>query len=769
MTDLPEAQVKPLSHWSAIWVLPLIALFIAGWLAWQGYNQRGVKVEVLFESGEGIEVGKTAVVYKGMSVGTVRDLRLDEDRARQVVVATLEMNRDFEDHLRARTRFWLVRPSITLGGISGLETLVSGNYIGVSVGDGDKVRRFEALSEEPPMTDTRFGLHLTLQADSLGSLNRGSPVFYRQIQVGQVKNYMLSADQRTVEIQVFIKPEYTSLVHSQTRFWNASGVSVEAGLGGVKVHTESLASVVAGGIAFATPDSRKDDQPVDPAIPFRLYEDFETAQVGVSTTVILEDYDGLQEGRTPVLHKGRQVGLLKTLAIDSSLRRAEAELSMDPAFEEHLVEGTDFWVVKPSLSWAGVSGLDALVKGNYIAMRPGPSGAAPQRTFRALAKAPPLDLNAPGRHLVLVADTLGSLDVGSPVLFRQIKVGSVQHYEFSRDRQKVLINVHVEPAYAGLINTSSRFWNVSGISITGGLSGLQVRSESLQSLLLGGVAFETPDRQAPPGQRLPQFELYADRDQALERGTQIDIRLARGDGIVVGTPIRYKGLEVGQVESVGLSDDLQTVRLTARITEADEHFVRVGARYRVVRPELGLLRTAHLDTLISGPYLEVQPGRPEAARQTRFVAQEDLPEATEAAGLDLVLSAPRLGSIKPGNIVTYREVAVGRVTDYELGPNADRVLIRIRIEPRFAPLVRTGSRFWETSGFGFDFSLLKGASIRTDSLESLIEGGIAFATPEGGAMGNQALPGQTFALFATPENEWLEWAPKIALTAEKRP
>lgn len=116
--------------------------------------------------------------------------------------------------------------------------------------------------------------------------------------------------------------------------------------------------------------------------------------------------------------------------------------------------------------------------------------------------------------------------------------------------------------------------------------------------------------------------------------------------------------------------------------------------------------------------------------------------------------------------VTYREVAVGKVTDFELGPNADRVLISILIEPRYTSLVRSGSRFWNTSGFGFDFGLLKGAQLRTESVETLMEGGIAFATPEGEQMGKPALPGQTFLLFDEANEEWLRWAPKIALKGD---
>lgn len=762
MTDLPQANTRPASSWSAIWILPLIALAIGAWLAWEAYSERGIYIEVVFESAEGIEIGKTSVLYKGMTIGVVRDLRLGDDERRQVVVAEIEMNKDVDSYLRSGTRFWLVRPSVTLAGITGLETLVSGNYIGISPADGEDTRRFVALTEEPPMSDSRIGLHLTLKADRLGSLNRGSPVFYRQIQVGQVKNFVLAEDDSTVEVQLYIQPEYAHLVRKHTRFWNASGVTVDAGLTGVKFRTESLASIVAGGIAFATPAHRKDSPATDPSIPFRLYEDFDAAQAGIKTLVSLQDFDGLQAGRTTVIYKGMQVGLLKKLDIDSDLSGAQAELSIDPLFEDYLVDDTQFWVVKPSVSVAGISGLEALVRGNYISVRPGEKGAPARRNFVARAKAPPLDIRSPGLHLVLTADNLGSLDVGSPVLYRQVRVGSVQSYQFSRDQQRVVVGVHIEQPYADLVNSSSRFWNASGISLTGGLSGIEVRSESLQSLLAGGIAFETPDPQAAATRKVPRFELHKDRDSAIRRGTSVEIRLDRGDGLGAGTPIRYKGLEVGEVDSVTLSDDLGHVVLRARITAAESRIARTGTQFWVVRPELGLMRTANLDTLVSGPYLEVAPGKSGAAAQARFVGQEREPQKA-GEGLALVLSAARLGSIKPGNAVTYREVKVGEVTSYELGQTADRVLIRVLIEPRYAALVHTGSRFWETSGFGVDFSLFKGASLRTDSLESLIEGGVAFATPDGERMGQRALPGQTFALFKEPQEEWFDWAPKIEL------
>jgi len=541
MSDLPTAKTRPASNWSAIWVLPLIALIIGGWLGWRAYSQTGIEIQLRFESGEGVQANKTEVVYKGMPVGKVKTLALDDEGNSKGVIATVEMNKDVEQYLKTNTRFWLVKPSVSLAGITGLETLVSGNYIAVNPGDGEPTRKFKALVEEPPLSDAKPGLHLTIKAERLGSLNRGSPVFYKQIQVGQIKSFLLSEDQNTVELKVYIEPTYANLVRKHTRFWNASGISIDANLSGVKVRSESLSSIVAGGIAFATPENRKDSPPTDPSLPFRLYEDFDAAQAGIRVKVKLTDFEGLQAGRTPVMYKGIQVGSLKALKVDSDLTSATAELTLDPLAEDYLVQGTQFWTVKPSISLAGITGLEALVKGNYIAIRPGDKGAAPQREFEARAKAPPLDLRAPGLHMVLFTDNLGSLDVGSPILYKQVKVGSVQSYQFSHTRKQLVIGVHIEKEYEGLVNGSTRFWNVSGITLTGGLAGgIQIKSESLQSLMAGGIAFETPVPNVPLKKRIPRFRLFANQEEAAQRGTLVHIKVDRADGLRAGTPVRFK-------------------------------------------------------------------------------------------------------------------------------------------------------------------------------------------------------------------------------------
>ncbi len=211
----------------------------------------------------------------------------------------------------------------------------------------------------------------------------------------------------------------------------------------------------------------------------------------------MNDVSGIDPGRTPVMFNGVQVGLVKSIDMGKDYSSATADLAMDPRVERHAAGRHRILDRQAKHLLAGITGLEALVKGNYIDVRFAKSGA-PSREFTIRPKAPPLNTDAPGLHLVLTSDKLGSIDIGAPILYRQVRVGSVQSYQLSRDRQRVVVGVHIEPEYAHLVNTSTRFWNSSGITLTGNLSGVQVKSESLQTLITGGISFDTSIRRRRP-------------------------------------------------------------------------------------------------------------------------------------------------------------------------------------------------------------------------------------------------------------------------------
>lgn len=325
---LPDARVVQRGHWSLIWLIPLVAAAVAGWLAWQTLSQRGPEITLTFQNGDGLVAGQTRVRHKAVELGTVGSVRLSENLDH--VVVRLRMTRDAEAFLTDRARFWVVRPRVSAGNISGLETLVSGAYIELDPGGrgGETRRDFTGLAEPPGIRSGEPGRTLRLTTDRIGSLGTGSAVLYRDITVGEVLGYDVTENGRgPVAINAFIRAPYDKLVDAGTRFWNASGVSVRLGAEGVRLELESLQAALSGGIAF---DTSADGQgaPITPDGAFPLYPTRDAARAaGYRQRIpLLAFFDrsarGLAVG-APVEMLGIQIGTVTEVGLTSDIGRGE--------------------------------------------------------------------------------------------------------------------------------------------------------------------------------------------------------------------------------------------------------------------------------------------------------------------------------------------------------------------------------------------------------------------------------------------------------------
>ena len=269
--EIPQAVVHTRRQISIVWLVPLIAMLIGGWLAYKGLSEKGPVVTISFESAEGLEAGKTKVKYKDVELGQVDTIRFNADLSR--VLVTAELVKEAAPYLTENTRFWVVRPRVTASGVSGLGTLFSGAYIGMDPGmEGEPARDYKGLEIPPVVTTGMPGRDFILWATTLGSLDVGAPVYYRQIQVGQVIGYDLEESGKSLKIKIFINAPHHKLVKKDTRFWNASGFDLKLDASGLKLNTESLVSIMMGGIAFDTPTSLEASGPAGVDQIFRLYE-----------------------------------------------------------------------------------------------------------------------------------------------------------------------------------------------------------------------------------------------------------------------------------------------------------------------------------------------------------------------------------------------------------------------------------------------------------------------------------------------------------------
>ncbi len=258
---------------------------------------------------------------------------------------------------------------------------------------------------------------------------------------------------------------------------------------------------------------------------------------------------------------------------------------------------------------------------------------------------------------------------------------------------------------------------------------------------------------------------YLVYDRVQEFGPKITIKFKDGGGLKTGqTPIKYRGVPIGEVTAVELSEDQEYVLVRARLRRSARSIAREGSIFWIVRPEVGLGNITGLGTVITGPEIEVLPGTGEA--KSEFVGLEGSPVALERKGLKIVLVSRHLGSLKPNSPVYYRGIEVGAVQDSQLSSNATTVDIHVFIKQRYARLVRNGSKFWNVSGVDVSAGLFRGVELKVESLKALVAGGIAFATPED-PKDRPAKEGTVFRLYDEPQKEWLQWTPKIPMSVEK--
>jgi paraquat-inducible protein B len=322
---------------SPVWLVPGIALVIALAMGLRAWQQQGTHIDIVFAEAGGMEVGKTSVRLKEVPVGKVVKMALSQD-LRQVI-ATVAIDRAMSQHLSENTRFWLVQPRVSTSGISNLGTLVSGVYIVMDPGaPGPDKSRFEGLNEPPAVQSDDKGTQYVLKAATLGALDIGSPVYYRELRVGEVISYQLAADGQSVEARIFVKEPYDRLVASSSRFWNVSGFDVSLGMEGVTAEMTSLSSLVLGGVAFDSPGFSAGSKAV-PHQRFRLFDSRASAETGALQNLVTyrlrfsHSVKGLKVG-APVEFRGLPVGEVQGISMQTpepGSGQLEVVIGMAPA------------------------------------------------------------------------------------------------------------------------------------------------------------------------------------------------------------------------------------------------------------------------------------------------------------------------------------------------------------------------------------------------------------------------------------------------------
>ncbi len=713
----------------------------------------GPSIEVYFEETPGIFEGKTRLTYRGVEAGIIQAVTLDKELGNVVVKIRLKK---FAAGLASRdTVFWIERPVFNIAEMTGIESIVVGNSIQASMPGGPPCLSFRGQSK-PPLVPLKPGYFtVNIEGRKVPFLNKGAPVYHRGITAGFVRSKTLDATGNTI-IELSIAPEFRSTVRTTSRFWSLPASRLSLGQHGFEIDIEGIEALIQGAISYDHFEREGMEASANLLFPL-LPTEFAAQCSGSPLKVDFDDGRGLLPGQTTVNYLGYPIGFVETMQIDPSTSSLEATIRLDPSLDSLAREDSVFRIVRPHISIEQISGLDTLLTGAYISLEPGSSESL-ATSFRGVSSEGNTSeaLADSGLQIILRADELPGLGNGTPLLHKGIVVGSVLEKSLDDDGMPILRAV-IDHAYSATVSEQSRFWRVAATTVKAGPGVLEVEVENLKSLLHGGIAFDSFGAKGKTSEPDTEFRLYRTEAAAKAVSSPVRIQFKNGRGLAAWrTEVRYLGIPVGLVEKVETKNG--SVVATVRLDQGNDDLLRKGSIYSIVRPNISLQGITGLETLISGVYIECIPG--DSTQKTDFFVGRPTIESEDFlhGGLTIQLTAPET-PITLGSPIVYRGITIGSIVERNLTPDSRGIVLTATIDRQYARLVRTNTRFWNSSGLQASLGFLK---FRIDA-ETIVSpvGRISMGTPDSAPLDPKAKSGASYELFSAPEPSWLKWNPAI--------
>ncbi|MGL6149051.1 MAG: MlaD family protein [Plesiomonas sp.] len=693
----PEmATVKTKRRISPFWILPIIAVTIALSLVYYTLREQGEQITIHFSSASGIVPNRTPIRFQGLEVGIVRKVTLATDL--KGVTVTADIYSQASDTLHQDTQFWLVTPKASFAGISGLDALVSGNYINMLPGSGAYASTFTALSTPPRYREYNGDLQIHLKTEDLGSLSTGSQVYYRKIPVGSVNDYRIAADNEGVIVDILIEKRFAHLVKANSRFWNTSGVQADISLAGASIKLESLNALINGAIAFDSPASGAEAND-DSTYP--LYPDLAASQRGLKIALTFPSANGLKAGSTPLMYQGLKVGVLTDLTLDKKGSVAGV-MVVDPSIKELLRTDTHIKLEKAAFSLANPAGISSLLTGPTLQLIPGEG--SPVNQFTVLDESQILQQTEGALTLSLEAPQSFGVDINQPLWLNGVIIGQV----LTRDLlpQGVRFSVVVEPRYRHLIQANSRFAAASRINVQVGFDGVEVKGASAQEWVQGGITLiNSTSGSKKSGAAKKSYTLFGDSKSALS-GIEYDalkstltLRAKELPDIQQGSVVLYRKFPIGQLLSIkptaqGEFDVAVFIDPAYRylLTAESVFWAEGGAKVEIGAGGISVQATPLTRALKGAISMDNISKIPFTKGQLRpLYASEN---AAKAIGRQIILTSDDAAKISANMPIRYLGITVGQVLTTKLANDNSHVEVSAILYPQYdAQFARKGTRF----------------------------------------------------------------------------
>jgi len=480
---------------SWVWLFPVLAALAAGTMFYRNWSNEGPTIYVQFASAPGMKPSKTLLYYRGVEAGTVTGVQLGNNL--DYVLVKVRLRKHAQDLAREGTLFWIDQPVFNLAKPSGIQSLIEGNSLQAKKGSGHPAYYFVGSDEVPLDPLEGDPLTVKLLCEKNPYVERGSEVTFRGINIGLVRKK--GVDQNGVPyVEIAFEKRYADLVCSNARFWTMPPWSLRMGSGIFELNVDSLKNFLLGGLAMDYFGTEK-GSPVPQGFEFTLLPSEEFARA-VSDPVTLEfkNAQGLSEGLTQLRYLGLPVGLVEKVTPVTGKVLVTARFLAGYDFLRR--KGTSFSIVRPQIELQKVSGLETLISGIYIDCNPGTEQGPMVSKFSGSSQddADIIEYEDGGFEVILRTSAT-RVGVGTPVLYRGVRVGKITRKNLAKGGTGVNLTASIRKQYAGLLRENTRFWNAGGMRISGGLIQLNVQSSVLESKGLGGVEFSTPAGEAGGG------------------------------------------------------------------------------------------------------------------------------------------------------------------------------------------------------------------------------------------------------------------------------
>ena len=691
-TAMPEtevvAKVRQSKRISPFWLLPFIALCIGAVLFFQIVQEQGISIRIMFSNGDGIVAGKTQIRYQGLQIGVVKKVNFTNDLQKVEVVANIYP--EAKSVLRENTKFWLVKPSASLAGISGLDALVSGNYITLQPGDGDSEHKFVAETEGPIAQLNPGDLLIHLISDDLGSISIGASIYYKKMPVGKIYDYHFTEDGKKIEIDVVIDKPYAKFVKKESRFWNISGISANIGVSGLNVNMDSLNSVVQGAVAF---DSPNESTIADMNEKYTLYSNLQAAKRGINIDVNIPNTAGLEEGKTRVYYQNTEIGVLSKLsAVENNDEILSGKLLIDPNLANLFKANSNIVLRTKKPGLADLTDIQKLLRGQYFEVLPGEGNS--KLAFDVIKESELLLKQPNTLVLTLTAPETYGISEGQPLMYNNIQIGEIVAQYIETDGVKFKVAIAGE--YRHLIHGDTLFVAASNFDVTIGIDGLRFEAATPEKWLQGGIRVIAGKTQSHPKDT---YALYSDLTNAEAGITDsqpkptITLNTTNLPSINKGSLVLYRQYEVGKI--LDIRPQTQNFAVDVFIYPKYQHLLTEKSVFWVES-------AAQIDITPKGISIQAAP----VARSLKGAISFDnsggknnhtlYPNELRAksAGQQIILTAEDATNLSKGMALRYLGLNIGEIESVQLDQKSHKIIAKALIHPNYMTLIaKEGSRF----------------------------------------------------------------------------